>query len=114
MIRPTLRGQARRYRSTYATPVQTINLSESIAVTLDVSGSLSSSDFSGTVHFETTTPLQGDGSQNLLSGELMITGANGTSISVLVLGDQTVELRIDLDGNGSVDETLTMGWDELG
>ncbi|HSC13526.1 MAG TPA: hypothetical protein VLI71_00310, partial [Gammaproteobacteria bacterium] len=66
--------------------------------TLDVSGSLTSSDFSGTASFDTTVLLQGMGEDYAFVGQLLITGANGATIKVIVL-DSTF-LRLEVDSNG--------------
>jgi len=93
--------------------VQTFDSSANTLYTLDISGSLSSSAFNGRIDFSTTALLQNDGGEYAFSGEVVITGTNDTSVTVFVLGTVSVELRIDLDGNGSVDETVITTWDEL-
>jgi hypothetical protein len=93
--------------------VQTVDSSASVAYSLDVSGSLSSSRFDGRVDFETTATLQNDGGQYAFAGEVVISGANGATITVFVLSNQMVQLEIDLDGDGNADETVTRTWAEL-
>jgi hypothetical protein len=81
--------------------------------TLDVSGSLTSSDFSGTVNFDTTALLQGMGDGYAFTGRLLITGANGATIKVIVLDSTYVRLEVDSNGDGVVDATLDLTWDDL-
>jgi hypothetical protein len=81
--------------------------------TLDVSGSLTSSDFSGTVNFDTTALLHGMGEAYAFSGQLLITGANGATIKVIVLDSTFLRLEVDSNGDGVVDATLDVTWDDL-
>jgi hypothetical protein len=81
--------------------------------TLDVSGSLTSSDFAGTVNFDTTAVLQGIGDVYAYTGQVLITGANGATIKVIVLDSTFVRLEVDSNGDGVVDATLDLAWDDL-
>jgi hypothetical protein len=81
--------------------------------TLDVHGSLTSSDFSGTVNFTTTALLQGMGDSYAFTGQLLITGANGATIKVIVLDSTFLRLEVDSNGDGFVDATLDLTWDDL-
>lgn len=81
--------------------------------TLDVGGSLTSSDFSGTVTFDTTALLQGIGEDYAFTGQLLITGANGATIKVIVLDSTFLRLEVDSNGDGVVDSTIDSTWDEL-
>ena len=85
----------------------------SASFTLDVSGSLTSSDFEGTVNFDTTALLQGMGDSYAFTGQLLITGANGATIKVIVLDSTFVRLEVDSNGDGIVDATLDVTWDDL-
>jgi hypothetical protein len=80
---------------------------------LDLGGTLSSTAFEGAVTFETSALLVGTGSAFAASGELLITGANGATIHLAVLDSTFVRLTIDTDGDGTVDVTLDLTWDEL-
>jgi len=81
--------------------------------TLDVSGSLTSSDFSGTVNFDTTALLQGMGDGYAFTGQVLITGANGATIKIVVLDSTYLRLEVDSNGDGVVDATLDLTWDDL-
>ncbi|MGI9344358.1 MAG: hypothetical protein ACR2QV_16115 [Gammaproteobacteria bacterium] len=85
------------------------------AFTLQSSGFLMSSDFDGEVQFNTTVALQGNGEGNPVSGELVITGANGATITVIPLDAQNVRLELDLDGDGAVDPNgvVDLTWQQL-
>jgi len=77
-------------------------------------GTLISSLLDGKVDYGTTTPVEGPAGDAPDAGAILITGANGATIRVVVLDPSTVELRLDLDGNGTVDEVQTTTWAELG
>lgn len=83
------------------------------AYTLDVSGSLTSSAFSGRVDFETTVVLEGVGSGLAFVGEVVITGAQSSTIRVTILGSSMIRLEIDTDGDGTPDQIVDTTWDEL-
>jgi len=77
-------------------------------------GTLEAAGFSGAVDFVTVVPLLATGDAYPLTGEVLITGANGATIRATVLDAQTIQLAIDLDGNGAVDETQQMAWSAVG
>jgi hypothetical protein len=70
-------------------------------------------EFVGSVQFATTASLPLDGSGTPTGGSLVITGADGATITVRIVSAQQVELDLDLDGNGSVDEVVMTTWSEL-
>ena len=78
-----------------------------------VDGSLTSSDFSGTVNFATTALLQGVGDSHAYTGQLLITGANGATIKVVLLDSTFLRLEVDSNGDGVVDATLDFTWNDL-
>lgn len=77
------------------------------------SGTLTSSAFDGSVTFTTQVELTGTGDGNALSGEVLITGAGGASIHVVVLDGTGVRLNVDVDGDGEIDEIVDATWEEL-
>jgi hypothetical protein len=80
---------------------------------LMASGTLSSSVFAGTVSFETIATLVGTGTAFAFAGEMRITGAGGAAITVIVLDETFVRLEVDVDGDGTVDETIDSSWADL-
>lgn len=80
---------------------------------LETSGTLTSSAFSGSVMFATEVELQGTGTDYAVSGELLITGANGATIHVIVLDGVSVRLELDIDGDGTTDEIRDVAWSDL-
>ncbi len=103
--------------------VETGSLSEfSIVTTVDplagttlfeLNGYLMSSEFTGDVHFSTTAALQLDVAGDPSTGEVVITGADGATITMRIVSAQQVELDIDLDGDGSIDEMQVTTWADL-
>jgi hypothetical protein len=96
--------------------VATVNLSVfPEAFTLESSGFLMSSAFDGEVRFSTTIALEGNGQDNPVSGEFLITGAEGATIRVIPLDGLNVRLELDLDGDTAVDTdgVIDMTWQEL-
>lgn len=79
----------------------------------ETSGTLTSTAFDGSVTFETQVDLQGTGEGYAASGELLITGAGGATIHLIVLDNTTVRLELDLDGDGETDEVVDASWAEL-
>lgn len=77
-------------------------------------GTLASRLLAGKVDYDTTMPVEGPAGDAPESGEILITGANGATIRVVVQGQASVDLEIDLDGNGTVDEVQATTWAELG
>jgi hypothetical protein len=77
-------------------------------------GTLASRVLGGKVDYVTTVPVEGPSGDAPEAGEILITGLDGATIRVVVQGQSSVELRLDLDGNGSVDEVQATTWAELG
>lgn len=62
---------------------------------------------------DTVTPLVTPiGQDHPTSGQLRISGAGGSN-ALLTVGADSVEIAIDTDGNGTVDQTIESTWDEL-
>lgn len=87
--------------------------SATTAYSMSMQGTLTSTSFSGAVTFTTPTNFQGTGEDHATSGELLIRGAKGGTLRVIVLDSVNVRLELDADGNGLVDTTIDSVWDEL-
>jgi hypothetical protein len=81
--------------------------------TLDADGYLMSSSFSGEVRYQTTQLLELNAAGVATAGEIRITGADGATVDISVLGENSAQLDIDLDGDGTIDEVVTVSWTEL-
>lgn len=77
-------------------------------------GTVASRVLDGKVDYDTTVPVEGPAGDAPETGEILITGLAGATIRVVVQSQSSVELRLDLDGNGSVDEVQATTWAELG
>jgi hypothetical protein len=84
-----------------------------VAVTVETSFTFSSPRIGGEVTVTTSLALESMGENYPLFGEPRIEGANQAVIVMIALDANTVRLEVDIDGDGAVDETLDMTWDEL-
>ena len=84
-----------------------------VAVTVETSFTISSPRIGGEVTVTTSLALESMGEDYPFVGELRIEGADQAVIIMIALDANTVRLEIDLDGDGAVDETVDMTWDEL-
>jgi hypothetical protein len=88
----------------------TINISPD-SFEVNAEGIVSSSEISGAVAFETTTPFTGT-SEDPANGVMKITGVDDSSVTI-VIEDSVVTLEIDSDGDGTADATISVTWAEL-
>ncbi len=101
--------------SAYFTTV-TVN-SSTAAYTINGNGTAEvPSLFSDAVIYATTAALTGIGIGVVApdSGSVLLEGANSATITLIVLNNVQVQLEIDLDGDGAIDDTQFTTWDELG
>ncbi len=84
-----------------------------VAVTVRTSFTISSPRIGGEVTVTTSLAIESMGEDYPFVGELRITGAGNAVIVMIALDANTVRLEIDVDGDGAVDETIDMTWDEL-
>jgi len=99
--------------SAFGTTVTTDQSAFPLSWTIESGGRLSSSQFDGQVTYSTPVPFQGSGQANPYAGELLIRGANNASIRLIALDEVNILLELDLDGDGSVDETRSLTWDDI-
>lgn len=76
-------------------------------------GTVDSTDFEGFVTYETPVTLQGFGESYPYIGELLVTGLDGSTLHLVTTDDVFVEIFADYDGDGEIDEVLSMTWVEL-
>ncbi len=86
----------------------------SLVTRISGSGTLEGSRFEGAVNFVALSPLVVTGDDYPATGEVLITGANGATIRATVQNAQTVQLAIDVNGDGLVDDTQQVPWSSLG
>jgi len=81
---------------------------------LFVAGSIDDATLGGRLTFSTEQPLLGLGAlPDPSSGELVVQGGGGTSVTMVPLDFFTLELQVDDDGDGEVDEVLQTEWASL-
>ena len=97
--------------SDYAMTISVDPLSSSTS--FSISGFLSASDFSGTVGFSTNASLALDSLGTPTSGVIVITGADGAAITVRIFSTQNIQLDVDSNGDGAVDDVIMTSWSEL-
>lgn len=82
------------------------------AITVSAGGKVESDRFDGQATYTTVVPFVAAIDSNPYQGEMFILGADNASIRVTVLDIETVRLEMDYDGDGAVDETRDVTWDE--
>jgi len=82
-------------------------------VTLDSSATVNRSDLSGEFSYVTSASLVFSGGAGPVSGQIDVTGAGGGTMTISILGPEQIELEIDADGNGTIDEVIVTSWAEL-
>ena len=61
----------------------------------------------------TLTTFEGVGDNFPNTGVMRITGANNSNVIFTVISNTTVQLEVDEDGDGVVDDTITVPWADL-
>ncbi len=87
---------------------QTVDLN-ALTEVISTSGTFTSTELGGSVTFETLEDFVVMGDDNPSSGEMLISDS-GSSVLVTVLDNISVQLEIDLDLDGTIDETLVVTW----
>ncbi|HEX5068435.1 MAG TPA: hypothetical protein VFY49_20100 [Myxococcota bacterium] len=81
-------------------------------------GQVSSSKFEGDVDYDVTTTLGGDidenGARDLPKSGVVLVDGNASSMEIVVVDATTLNLVLDLDGDGVDDLTLVKTWTDLG
>lgn len=83
------------------------------AILAEVFGRLGSSALGGTVDYETVVPIEATGDSQPYVGEILITGADGSRVRIVIVSEDVVRLEIDEDGDGVVDEFIDTTWSAL-
>jgi len=84
-----------------------------LAYTINATGKVSSSQFAGYVRYSTPTLFTGSGAAYPFEGSLLVEGANGASARATALDAGLVLLEVDINGDGAVDDSRQVSWDEL-
>jgi hypothetical protein len=82
--------------------------------TAAANGTLENATLGGSVDYETVVTIQASGEDNPpYTGEIRITGAESSSVRIVIVSEQVVRLEIDVNGDGVVDEFIDTTWAEL-
>ena len=84
---------------------------DSFSVSIDAT--YDSSRLGGAVHFETTAPFTGNGDENPSAGTMVVTGAEGATLTLVAIDSVNVTLYLDVDADGEDDVTIETDWDTL-
>ncbi|MGB5331386.1 MAG: hypothetical protein WBM64_12730 [Woeseiaceae bacterium] len=83
-----------------------------LTLVLSANGILTSTLLEGSVTFETLEDFTGTFDDNPSAGQMLISDS-GSSVLVTVLDNISVQLDIDFDLDGTIDETIVVTWAEL-
>jgi hypothetical protein len=83
------------------------------AFAVSMNGTSYSSDAGGQVDFATPTTFTGVGDNPPDAGVLVVTGANGSKLTLTALGGDALRIEVDLDGDGATDVTINTTWTAL-
>jgi hypothetical protein len=81
--------------------------------TMDAAGTVDSSELGGVVEYSVPVVFRGFDSGFPSSGELLVTGAGGSTIRLIALDDVNIVIEIDSDGVAPADETIDTTWAEF-
>lgn len=84
-----------------------------VVSTHNAKGTLASSEFVGTVSYDTPVNFTGSEEKYPHTGELLINGANNASLRLITLDDTNIQIDADYNGDKIVDETFHLTWREL-
>ena len=94
--------------------IYTVNYSGSpITWIYDSKGTVISSEFVGTINYQTPVDFVGSGENRPHTGELLVTGADNATLHLITLDSVNIDIDADYDGDGVIDETFNMTWAEL-
>jgi len=83
------------------------------AIIAHVSGTLESALLGGSVNYETPVAIEASDDLDPHSGEILITGANRSSVRIVIVDSSHVTLEVDANGDGVIDSYIDTNWAEL-
>ena len=83
------------------------------ALVANVLGRLDSSILGGSVDYETIVAIEAIGDNDAHVGEILVTGADNSSVRIVIIDSTHVQLEIDENGDGTVDTFVDTTWAEL-
>lgn len=82
-------------------------------LTMSASGTISSTQFNGTVNYDTPEPFESSGDGFPYAGEMLVSGSDNARLTIIALSDVDVRVEADFDGDGAVDATIDTTWEAL-
>lgn len=93
---------------------QTVDTTLPQPYTLDASGTVDSSLLTGVITYDTTPDIfMGMGAAYPYTGQLVVTGDSGATVTLIALDEVNVRIDIDSNGDGMVDSSETTTWDDV-
>jgi hypothetical protein len=83
------------------------------ALVANVLGRLAASTLGGSVDYDTTVAVEAVGNGNPYVGEILISGADDSTVRIVIVDVSNVRLEIDEDGDGTVDAFVDTNWEAL-
>ena len=83
------------------------------ALVANVLGRLAASTLGGSVDYDTTVAVEAVGNGNPYVGEILISGADDSTVRIVIVDVSNVRLEIDEDGDSTVDAFVDTNWDAL-
>ena len=83
------------------------------AYSISINATITSPSLGGSVTVTTDAVLTGVGSLDPDAGQITCVGAGNTSVTLTAVDSINVQLEVDQDGDGNVDQTLTAAWADL-
>ena len=81
--------------------------------TTDVTGTVSSTLFTGFVGYNMPTPFESSGDGFPYTGEMLVFGSSGARLRIIAIDDKTVRIEADYNGDGASDATIETSWEAL-
>ncbi|MEE4161492.1 MAG: hypothetical protein V2I25_03230, partial [Woeseiaceae bacterium] len=83
------------------------------AVLVTVEGRVDSSGLGGAVDYATPVPVRVSGDADPDTGEILITGNDGSNVRIVFNDPTSITLEVDENGDGVIDEYIDTTWAEL-
>jgi hypothetical protein len=81
--------------------------------TTDATGTISSTQFSGSVNYDTPVAFQSTGGGYPYEGEMLVFGTNNATIRIIAIDEDNVRIEADYNGDNAPDATIDTTWDAL-
>jgi len=83
------------------------------AVLVTVEGRVDSAELGGAVDYETPVPVRALGDGDPYTGEILLTGTDGSNVRIVFNDATSITLEVDENGDGVIDEYIDTTWAAL-